>query len=679
MRKTIVVFAALSTMFLSWVQASNVKIWTSDMISDEMSPKAVKELKPIGLVGVRNGSYSGKIVVDSVGDIKGLKVSAGVLTGKDGTVIPATNVQIRYAKAWDTNNMKYIYPEGADILLETPPEIPVVNGRAVLPVWVTVKVPMDVKAGIYTGEVSVKPQGSSPVSVKVNLEVMDWTLPDPQNYRTWSDFIQSPDTLALEYNVPLWSEKHWKLIERSFQYLSPTGARMLYVPLICRTNFGNEQSMVRWIKKGENKYEYDYTILDKYLDSAEKNLGKPKLVMFIVWDIVLSAPAKKGNYTKGWHGVYSEEKGKAIVEGRDALAGKGPRVTVLDPAKNEVATLALPYRYENKESKTLWQPMFSEVRKRMQKRGLEKTMMLGTLSDIWPSKEETAFWQDVSGGLPWVLQGHLGAVADLVIGHKGLNNIADIGYSAYVQNKMYNINPDKGRMYGWKNKELRASYFRAGGFNFYDILSIREMQAFNITGVFHGEGRMGGDYWWAVRNKKGERAGHVHDRFPESNWHNLDILDWALAPGPDGAVSTARLESLKEGTQVCEVRIFLEDALLDNGKKNRLGAELVGRCQAALDEHHRAMWKTVWNNDKDLNSIGKVGDISWGGDKDPVSGLWSALEKSGKKMPSFHGEGKELRASEAEKGRAWFALGWQDREKKLFALAGEVVMKLNSK
>ena len=35
----------------------------------------------------------------------------------------------------------------------------------------------------------------------------------------------------------------------TINYRGKMGSRMVYVPLICYTNFGNEQSMVRWIKK----------------------------------------------------------------------------------------------------------------------------------------------------------------------------------------------------------------------------------------------------------------------------------------------------------------------------------------------------------------------------------------------------------------------------------------------
>ena len=659
-----VIMAAL--VFACAASAAEVKIWTSDVVSDETSTNAEKVLKPVTLVGARNGAYSGKIVVESTGPIHGVKVAASALTGPGG-VISASQIQIRYATPWDTQC--WLWPNKPDILLDSAPaELAAVQGRALLPVWVTVQVPKDAKAGRYDGELTVQSEGAAPVQVKISLDVANWTLPDPQDYRTWSDFVQSPDTLALEYHVPLWSEKHWELIARSFRLLSPTGSRVLYVPLIERTNFGNEQSMLRWTQTGENTYTCDYSILEKYLDVASANLGKPKLVIFLVWDVCMSLEKQEKTVN-----AYAPDGGKAIRESRQQVFGRGPRVTGWNPATHETTNLFLP-RYEDPASKAIWQPVVAEVIKRMKARGLEKTMMLGIMPDQWPTKEDVAFWTDVSGGLPWVIHGHSGAAKDVMIGNKGLYKIADIGYAAFVYNLTFNVNPDKGRLYGWKNPAILSGYMRYE-LNTDSAAVLREFQAFHITGGQRGAGRMGGDLWPAVRNRKGDRVGVVGSRYPENNWRNLDIFDWQLAPGPDGAVSTARLESFKEGTQVCEARIFLEDALLDAGKKAKMGEELAKRCQEALDAHHRAMWKTVWGTDEDLNAIGLAA-----GKRNPVEALDDAVRKNGRKLPTWGtGETRKFYEEEARKGVAQFVVGWQDREKKLFDLAGEVAARINAR
>ena len=651
------------------LSAGVVPVWTCDMITDEMSTSTnvVRELKPIYLVGARNGSFSAKVVVESATAISNVNASATALNGKlNGAKIPVSNVQLRYGKAWDAikfdgGNQSFAgNPGGADILLESPPSTVAVNPylkRAVLPVWVTVKVPKNAKAGVYTGHVTV--QG---VEVPLNLEVQDWTLPDPQDYRTFSDFVESPDSLAVEYNIPLWSDQHWKMIARSFQLLGSCGGSTLYIPLIIRTNFGNEQSMVRWIPRGENKYDYDYSIMDKYLDLAVTNMGKPKMVVFYVWDICMSAESLKSGL---W------DPANATGVNRKELLGKGPRVTAWNPATKETSVLTLP-RYESAESRELWGPMFLEIRKRMEKRGLDKTMMLGLMPDLWPNKEEVAFWKGIAGDIPWAIHGHAGSRESVKIGNKGLYKIADIGYAAFVYDLIYNVNPDKGRMYGWRQPSLLTCYERGGAMNAASTLEMREVPTFAITGGQRGSGRLGGEFWFAVRNRKGERSGSVWARYPENNWRNLDISDWFLAPGPDGPVSTKRLEALREGIQVCEARIFLEDALLDDARKAKVGADLAKRCQEALDVHHRAMWKTVWGSDEDLNAVGVAGN-----GRNPSENLWNALEKSGKKMPNFWREGRALWTEiEPHKGQAQFVIGWQEREKKLFALAGEVAIKL---
>ena len=73
----------------------------------------------------------------------------------------------------------------------------------------------------------IEVHGEKPVDVAVELHVADYTLPNTQDYRTWVDMVECPDTLALEYNVPLWSEKHWEMIGESLRMLGEAGCRVL--------------------------------------------------------------------------------------------------------------------------------------------------------------------------------------------------------------------------------------------------------------------------------------------------------------------------------------------------------------------------------------------------------------------------------------------------------------------
>ena len=177
-----------------------------------------------------------------------------------------------------------------------PGETPALVNGAVVPVWVAVRVPKDAKAGLYKGEVTVQATGEKAVAVPVEVKVADYTLPDSQDNRTLVEILQSPETLAMEYKVPLWSDKHWDLIAQSFRLMADSGNRTLHIPLIAETNLGHEQTMVRWIKKGD-AYEYDFSLLEKYLDTAQKNLGKPKLLILHVWDVYMMSKGAAG----GWN------------------------------------------------------------------------------------------------------------------------------------------------------------------------------------------------------------------------------------------------------------------------------------------------------------------------------------------------------------------------------------------
>ncbi len=187
-----------------------------------------------------------------------------------------------------------------DCLLESPLDsFPATDAGkgAVVPIWLTVKAPHDAKPGVYTGQVTIEAKGEKPLAVPVRLELADFSVPDTQDYRTWIELMQSPDTLAVEYNVPFWSERHWALIADSMRYIGEIGSRVVHIPLIAQTNSGNEQSMVRFIKKADGTYDYDFSVMDRYLDIAEKCMGQPKITAFIAWEIYLNPPKQEVKFT----------------------------------------------------------------------------------------------------------------------------------------------------------------------------------------------------------------------------------------------------------------------------------------------------------------------------------------------------------------------------------------------
>ena len=613
--------------------------WNGDLLtqdSDSDLGDRCEPLRPIAIRGARNGWYSGKLVVGSAKPIEGLK--AVVTDLKQGAAtIPASAIRVRYGSAWAGGS-------GAlEALLESPPEVfPGGRNGTVVPIWVTLKTPADAKPGTYTGQLTVTAKGEQAITAPVQLELADWVLPDQDNWRAWIELIQSPDTLALEYDTPLWSEKHWKLIEQSMRYMGEAGSRTVYIPLISHTNFGNSESMVRWIRKADGTYDWDFSIMDKYLDLAQKQgNGKLKLAAFNVWEVYLfkgggavtvTEADKKDMYTY----IHKEAEAK-----RWEMRNLGPAVTALDPATGKTDTIHLP-RFEDPNSKAIWKPLFDELHKRMAKRGLEDVMALAMVSDIWPTKEENAAIEEASGKLPWVNHTHGG-------GYRF--SLAPVKYTAYVWNNVYGPDPSKERYYGWQRPDLVAQYLRFDYLNRWPLASLLRFEEYNITGQQRGLGRIGADFWATIKDNKGRRIGRVADRYPESFWHSLNIGHHMLMPGPTGPVASSRYEVLREGAQECEARIAIEQVLTDKTLKAKLPPELAQRSQDVLDERVRETWR-----------VG--GPLVLPGKYNSPAGL-----------PLF-----DQTYDGGTTGHVWFAgSGWLDRAAKLYDLAGEVERKLQER
>jgi hypothetical protein len=620
-------------------RAKELQAWNSDVLATDTYADMgdhCEPLHPVTIKGPRNGWSSGKVVISSPKAIEGLKVTWTDLK-QGAATIPAAALRARYAVAFAD---KPIVNAPLESLLEAPLEsFGVAGGAAVVPIWLTVKVPAEAKAGLYTGQATVEVKGEKTLTVPISLQVADFVVPDTQDYQTWMELMQSPETLALEYNVPFWSDKHFDLIAQSMRYIGEIGSRVLIVPLIAQTNSGDSESMVRWIKKDDGTYDYDLTILDKYLDTAIKNMGKPKFVAFTAWEIYLATPDKE---------VASREGENGWKAARWELRGKGPAATLLDPKTGQTSTFNLP-RFEEPTALAIWKPLFDRLHKDMAKRGLEKTMLLGMASDLWPNAQEMVTIDKASGSLPWINHTHQGPLGGPLAPTGRLGFVA---YTAYVWPNEYPGDPRRPRKYGWKRPEINVEFRRFSAFNDWQPPTQMIVPELEITGFQRGLGRIGGDFWPVIKDKKGQRRGTVGDRYPQSMWHSCNLSSHMLNPGPSGPVATSRYEMLREGMQNCEARIVIEKVLTDEAQKAKLGAELAAKCQTLLDDR-------IW---ADLKGF-------------------SGLQLTGRGYTTYTNYGNIFYYNAGgSAGASWYAgSGWQEREQQLYALAGEVHRKMGGK
>jgi hypothetical protein len=568
-------------------------MWNADVLqgvysADYGDPN--ETLRPIRIVGTRNGAFSGQVVIGRKQPIRGLTAKAGDLAQASGDKrISASAVQIRYGRplrqrgqGGENVHIRYrgMTAERFDGLLEAPPaEIPVhrsplvgsnepgdssIHG-AVIPVWITVDVPADAAPGRYTGFLSVTADEMQPARVPIELEVCSWTLPDPKDYVTFVDFVPSPETTAMHYKMPRYSDAHFKLMERTFEQLARVGSKVLYLEMIARTNFGNSQSLVRWIRKPDGGYEYDFSVFDRYLEMGLKHL-KPKYVVLYLSDF--------GTGSVNWSGEHAKREG---LEYWDKVC-----VTELHPETRTVRKgwLTGPGYWDEKAAEAFWRPVLSEVRERLKKKGVLDNTLFGMVPE--------AFGCPAAGRV-------LGKLIPEVKGW------ANAGHNARPKGPagkhllcehVYGQTPIPSR-FGWDNTWDVVTFDRQA-WSSKPLATNRLMAEKAFQRSERGFGRIGADFWpLPLAERHRESRGLASNRYPENIWIAREVTSGWLAPGPKGPISTIRFEMAREGVQECEARIFLERALyVDPNQRARLDEALVSRCRQVLSARTETIAQT---------------------------------------------------------------------------------------
>lgn len=521
-------------------------------------------LQPVRIVAARGGAFSGMVVAASTKPLRGLRAAASELRSDGGrsTIQPA-DVQIRFGRLDQT---AYQRPPWFDGLTEQPPrEIPVYpasgdaphqqGGAAVQPVLITVHVPRDVTPGNYVGQITISAEGSDSVAVPVNLSVADWTLPEPQRFRTYVGIYQSPASLALQYDVDTWSDEHWRLMERSFALLAQVGNKLVNVPLSNRTQLGNDEGMVYWLRRPDGTFDYDFSVLDRYLDLVQKHLGVPDFVTLHVW------------HSGGWANRETTQQNT---------------VTVVDPAGGRRERMQVP-EFGTEESKEFWQPVLTAVRQKLAERGMEQSACLGILSDGTAAPEVFATFDEIlPGGAGWMRACHTHTRATGPYPLKGGGRVVCHEYCY----GMAMADPDGELPPVWQQRAWPGVAFIRHNFDHnLSLLKYRTLAERALYCGTRGIGRIGLDFWRVVKDSRGNAA-PVFNRWPHSSCAQREPNLYELAAaGADGPLSTVRFEQLREGVQQAEAMIFVAEAVGEHA--DDLGPELADRCRSLLRERIR--------------------------------------------------------------------------------------------
>lgn len=176
----------------------------------------------------------------------------------------------------------------ADILL---------NDRAIeirdqknVPIWVDINIPKDADEGKYAVAVRLyKSVGAADEElieeVPITLTIKNYLMPDSKDYKFYLDLWQHNSNIARYYDVELWGDKHFEIMENVIASLAELGQKSLMVLASdcpwrgwgCFVSPGEsstilyEYSMIKIDKKKNGNFVYDFSIMQRYIDMCEKH------------------------------------------------------------------------------------------------------------------------------------------------------------------------------------------------------------------------------------------------------------------------------------------------------------------------------------------------------------------------------------------------------------------------
>ena len=136
--------------------------------------------------------------------------------------------------------------------------------------WISVRVPHQVKAGKYTGTVTVKDGDKVLSELKLAVNVKNRTLPASTEWAFHLDLWQNPYAEARYYNVEPFSKEHFDRMRPDMQNYVDAGGKVITASIMHKPWNGQTydpfESMVTWLKKADGTWYFDYTVFDKWVE-----------------------------------------------------------------------------------------------------------------------------------------------------------------------------------------------------------------------------------------------------------------------------------------------------------------------------------------------------------------------------------------------------------------------------
>lgn len=193
-------------------------------------------------------------------------------------------------KSCGTHNMsllKWLVPDVID--QDKPHAVPACETR---PVWCSIEVPRDAKAGEQKMTLQVLDENDKVLkNLTLTLNVIDRTLPEVANQKFHLDLWQQPYAVSRYYGVERWSDEHINALRPYLEALGKAGQKvvstiMFYEPWGDQSH-DKFSSMIQTTKKTDGSWSYDYGIFDKYVNLCAEYGIKEQINCYsmVPWDM----------------------------------------------------------------------------------------------------------------------------------------------------------------------------------------------------------------------------------------------------------------------------------------------------------------------------------------------------------------------------------------------------------
>ena len=245
--------------------------------------------KPVALNGItgsltlqawKGECVSAQAVVSAPAPIKNLNVEVSSLKGDKGSLDDCIRTAfVRYIicdELLPGNNQcgSRIASEHDSILVADPIDhlltSMAVEARSTRPVWLSIQIPAEAKAGLYSGFVLIKDGDKIIKSLKLAVNVKNHTLPAPKDWKFHLDLWQNPYASARYHHVQPFSDEHMEILRPMMKMYADAGGKTITTSIMHKPWNGQTEdafmSMITWIKKADGTWMYDYTAFDRWVE-----------------------------------------------------------------------------------------------------------------------------------------------------------------------------------------------------------------------------------------------------------------------------------------------------------------------------------------------------------------------------------------------------------------------------